>query len=110
MLCDYITTIAVALQVATGIAESALMFARKVAIRQKRVFDVGYLSGSADLSASIKGRNNTHDWQISEILQTLHPGCLCLLLLQRKAKTIVYGLKPGKTVYSPSYPEQGRLH
>jgi len=85
---------------ATGIAESALMYAKKVHIRQKQVFSVSnYLSGSIKLLAANIGTNNTHDWQISRDISDPAGWTVVIIPSTKKSRTIVSGLKPGELVY-----------
>jgi len=100
-LRDYIQIICIANpESATGIAESALMYARKVAIRQKKVFNVlNYMTGSVELNAAIKGRNNTHDWQLSRTPSDEASWWVTIIPSTKKSRTIVDGLNRGELVY-----------
>jgi len=84
----------------TSIAESALMYAKRVPIRQKQVFSVvNYMSGSVELSAPVKGYGNSHEWQISRDIGDPLNWYLVLIPSTKKSRTIVSGLRRGELVY-----------
>jgi len=85
---------------AVGIAESALMYAKKVRGGAKQVFSAKRLtSGSVELIAAIKGHYHSHEWGISRDPSDPLSWIAVLLPSTLKSKTVVNNLKPGETVY-----------
>ena len=112
-LKDYVQSICIANpESAITIAESAMMYAKKISGGKKHVFGVKcLLSGFCELTGALKGRSCTHDWQMSLDITSPNNWYVALIPSTTKSKTVVGNLKPGTTVYfRHRCPDKRRLY
>jgi len=87
-------------ELAETIALSALFHVKKVAIKQKRTFQVKQLnSGSVELSSGVKGHQRAHEWCMSYSPDDPVSWYVTIIPATTKAKTVVDNIKPGAKVY-----------
>ncbi len=100
-LRDYVQSICILHpDLAVDIAESAMMFAKKTAVRQKNTFRARCLSaGVIELIGGVRGNFRFHDWGISRDPNDPASWLVNPVPTTTKAKTIITGLRVGETVY-----------